>query len=332
MAPTSNLFAALVGLTETPESTTDGTDEDGFIEIRRKHKGRTSQPSGRAPGNSGKQQQQRRQPYQSKGQQQERPSTGRPVGTAAHNGGSAAEQAHEATLAESLDHATLREEPAAKPQRKNGKSLSYAAVIADSCAPQQPAGNQPTSAEPALSAPAEEGSASGSTNSAAPSAGAEAGAAADAKSGNSRQKKSGLRQPLVWLDLEMTGLDLEMDTIIEAACLVSDGSLDTVIEGPEVVIQQNEEVLESMNAWCIEHHGASGLTQRCRESTTSMQEAEEQLLAFVAEHTEPGEALLAFVAEHTEPGEARLAGNSVHVDMQFLRRHMPEPGEAVHDF
>ncbi len=101
-----------------------------------------------------------------------------------------------------------REEPAAKPQRENGKSLSYAAVIADSCAPQQPAGNQPTSAEPTESAPAEEGNASGRTDSAAPAVGAEAGAAADAKSGNSRQSKSGLRQPLVWLDLEMTGASM----------------------------------------------------------------------------------------------------------------------------
>lgn len=162
MASTSNLFAALVGLTETPESTTDSTDEDGFIEIRslcrlhvfsgskkfvycrsapedrllyirrdkqpwksgtwqplvaesgslkcrRKHKGRTSQPAGRAPGNHGKQQgQQRRQQYQSQRQQQERTSTGRPAGTSAQNGGPAAKEAHEADLAESLDHATLR--------------------------------------------------------------------------------------------------------------------------------------------------------------------------------------------------------------------------------
>ncbi|EIE25037.1 ribonuclease H-like protein, partial [Coccomyxa subellipsoidea C-169] len=116
-------------------------------------------------------------------------------------------------------------------------------------------------------------------------------------------------QPLVWLDLEMTGLDLENDTIIEAACLMSDGNLETTIEGPEIAIQQSEAVLASMNPWCIDHHGASGLTQRCRESTVSIEQAEEQLLEFVG--------------RHTEPGEARLAGNSVHVDMQFLRRRMP---------
>lgn len=102
-----------------------------------------------------------------------------------------------------------REEPSAKSQRENGKSLSYAAVIADGSAPQQPAGEQATSAEPALSRPAEEGNASRSTRSTAaqPSVVAE-GAAADAKGGNSRQSKSGLRQPLVWLDLEMTGASI----------------------------------------------------------------------------------------------------------------------------
>ncbi|KAK9820106.1 hypothetical protein WJX72_006205 [[Myrmecia] bisecta] len=124
-----------------------------------------------------------------------------------------------------------------------------------------------------------------------------------------------LHLPLIWLDLEMTGLDLDRDTIVEIACIVTDGDMRTVIEGPALAIHHPESVLTSMNAWCIEHHGASGLTQRVRESTISMQEAEQQVLKFVQ--------------RHTEPKLAQLAGNSVHVDLAFLRKHMPLLAEHI---
>ncbi|PNH00755.1 putative oligoribonuclease [Tetrabaena socialis] len=85
--------------------------------------------------------------------------------------------------------------------------------------------------------------------------------------------------------------------------------LDRLLQGPCLAIHHDEEVLANMNAWCIEHHGKSGLTQRVRESTTSLAEAEDQLLAFLVEHT----------AENA----AQLAGNSIHVDRMFLYRYMP---------
>lgn len=125
------------------------------------------------------------------------------------------------------------------------------------------------------------------------------------------------KQPLVWVDLEMTGLDLQRDKVIEIACLITDGRLRDPVEGPNIAIHQPDEVLDSMNAWCVEHHGASGLTQRVRDSTISMQEAEEQVLRFVMKHV-------------PEPKMALLAGNSVHVDLAFLRQCMPRLVDHLH--
>ncbi|KIY95155.1 putative REX2, RNA exonuclease 2 [Monoraphidium neglectum] len=136
-----------------------------------------------------------------------------------------------------------------------------------------------------------------------------AGSVGEAAAAAAVAKRKKLPNPLVWIDLEMTGLDIEKDTIIEIACLVTDGDLKTVVEGPSLAIHHPEAVIESMNDWCKEHHGKSGLTQRVRDSSTSLQEAEEQVLAFVA--------------AHTEFQSAQLAGNSVHVDRMFLQRHMP---------
>ena len=72
---------------------------------------------------------------------------------------------------------------------------------------------------------------------------------------------------LVWVDCEMTGLDTKIDTLLEVAVLVTDGDLNIVAEGPNIVIHHPEEVLTSMNEWCIQHHGKSGLTQMVRDST-----------------------------------------------------------------
>lgn len=88
-------------------------------------------------------------------------------------------------------------------------------------------------------------------------------------------------------------------------------------QGPNLAIHQSDEVLNGMNAWCIEHHGASGLTERVRDSTIGMQEAEDQVLAFVKKHV-------------PEPKVALLAGNSVHVDLAFLRQCMPRLVEHLH--
>lgn len=125
-----------------------------------------------------------------------------------------------------------------------------------------------------------------------------------------------LDQAIVWIDLEMTGLDVENHTILEIACLVTDGKLNRVVEGPSLVIHQSDEVLAAMNEWCVENHGKSGLTQRVRESTISIEEAEEQVLHFIE--------------QFVPPGQAPLAGNSVHADLAFLKRYMPKVANYLH--
>ncbi len=121
---------------------------------------------------------------------------------------------------------------------------------------------------------------------------------------------------LVWIDLEMTGLDVNKERIIEIATLVTDGDLNIVAEGPELVIHQSEELLAAMDEWNTSHHGDSGLTARVRASSVSEQDAEEQTLAFVA--------------EHCVKRKCPLAGNSIHHDRVFLNRYMPQLEDYVH--
>lgn len=121
---------------------------------------------------------------------------------------------------------------------------------------------------------------------------------------------------LVWVDLEMTGLDPRVHTILEIATLVTDASLELVAEGPELVIHQPEEALLGMNEWSREHHARSGLLDRVRDSTVSLGEAESRTLEFVA--------------AHCREGVAPLAGNSIHMDRFFLKFHMPRFEAYVH--
>lgn len=114
---------------------------------------------------------------------------------------------------------------------------------------------------------------------------------------------------LIWIDLEMTGLDAERERIIEAAVLVTNAELEIVAEGPNLVIHQSNELLAAMDAWNTRHHGESGLIKRVRASTVSEEEAEAEMLAFVS--------------DHTNAQEAPLAGNSIHQDRLFLSRYMP---------
>jgi oligoribonuclease len=109
---------------------------------------------------------------------------------------------------------------------------------------------------------------------------------------------------------------VESCALLEIAVLVTDGRLERVLEGPDLVIHQSEAVLAGMNEWCVSHHGKSGLTERVRSSKVSLQEAEE--------------AVLSFVARHTVAGHAQLAGNSVHCDLGFLRRYMPRLAAHLH--
>lgn len=116
-------------------------------------------------------------------------------------------------------------------------------------------------------------------------------------------------QRLIWLDLEMTGLDPERDRIIEIATLVTDADLNLVAEGPNLVIHQDDALLAGMDEWNTEHHGASGLTQRVRVSTLNEAEAEQQTLAFLR--------------QHLPAGVSPLCGNSICQDRRFLWRYMP---------
>ncbi len=126
----------------------------------------------------------------------------------------------------------------------------------------------------------------------------------------------GASERIVWVDLEMTGLDPEHDRILEAAVLITDAELNEVAEGPRVVVHQPEPVLAAMDAWCQEHHARSGLLAAVRTSRTTLERAEEELLDFVRRH----------VPERACP----LGGNSVHQDRAFLRRHMPRLERWLH--
>jgi len=113
----------------------------------------------------------------------------------------------------------------------------------------------------------------------------------------------------VWIDLEMTGLEVKKDAILEIACIITDGNLNTIAEGPSLVIHHPENVLASMNAWCKEHHTQSGLVEQVRTSTITTQQAENEVVTFIKKNCSPGTAF--------------LAGNSVWQDRIFLQTYMP---------
>lgn len=115
---------------------------------------------------------------------------------------------------------------------------------------------------------------------------------------------------LVWVDLEMTGLDPEQHRIIEMAAIVTDSDLNTLAEGPVITVHQPDAVLNLMDDWCTRQHGQSGLTQRVRESRTSEAEAQQQMLAFIS--------------QHVDKGVTPMCGNSIGQDRRFLVRYMPE--------
>jgi len=122
---------------------------------------------------------------------------------------------------------------------------------------------------------------------------------------------------LVWMDLEMTGLDHNSDVIVEIATLVTDNDLQIVAEGPDLVIHQSDEVLARMNKVVTDMHTHSGLINEIRESTITLEAA--------------GAATLEFIKEHV--GEARtvpLCGNSIGMDRRFLAAYLPEIEEYLH--
>ncbi len=115
---------------------------------------------------------------------------------------------------------------------------------------------------------------------------------------------------LIWIDLEMTGLDTSNDTIIEIATVVTDAELNTVAEGPVVAIHQPQEVLDGMDDWNQRQHNASGLCKRVLESEFSLREAELRTLKFLK--------------HYVSPNESPMCGNSICQDRRFLAREMPE--------
>jgi oligoribonuclease len=121
---------------------------------------------------------------------------------------------------------------------------------------------------------------------------------------------------LIWLDLEMTGLEPDHHVILEIGCLVTDAELNVVAEGPCFCISQPESILSSMDPWSQDQHGRSGLTQRCRRSTTSAAEAEEKTLTFLRNHC----------IEKASP----LCGNSIGQDRRFLYKYMPRLNAFFH--
>lgn len=114
---------------------------------------------------------------------------------------------------------------------------------------------------------------------------------------------------LIWIDLEMTGLDSTTDTIIEIATIVTDKYLNELAEGPVIAISQTRETMDAMDDWNTRQHGESGLTQRVLDSVMTLSDAESQTLAFLD--------------DWVEEGASPMCGNSICQDRRFLAREMP---------
>ncbi len=123
-----------------------------------------------------------------------------------------------------------------------------------------------------------------------------------------RAQKSAMN--LVWIDLETSGLDVETRVILEIATIITDRDLNILAEGPDLVIHQSEEVLATMDEWCMKQHRTSGLIEEVTRSTVSLSQAESETLAFVS--------------SYCPPRSCPLCGNSICFDRRFLIRYMPK--------
>jgi oligoribonuclease len=121
---------------------------------------------------------------------------------------------------------------------------------------------------------------------------------------------------LVWIDLEMTGLEPDTDCIIEIATIVTDQYIENAVEGPALAIHQPDDALNAMDEWNTTHHGNSGLTERVRASTITTTEAEQTTLGFLQKWVPAG----------TSP----MCGNSICQDRRFLYKYMPELAAYFH--
>ncbi|PFH52109.1 hypothetical protein AMATHDRAFT_140673 [Amanita thiersii Skay4041] len=123
--------------------------------------------------------------------------------------------------------------------------------------------------------------------------------------------------PLVWIDCEMTGLDPQTDRLLEIAVIVTNGNLQRVDSGINYVIRTNKTVLDSMDPWCINQHGQSGLTQACLSSPHSLDYVSSEVLAYIKKWI-------------PDRSTGVLAGNTVYMDRLFLAKEMPEVVDWLH--
>jgi len=123
-------------------------------------------------------------------------------------------------------------------------------------------------------------------------------------------------QRLVWIDMEMTGLDPDAERIIEVAAVVTESDLNIVAEAPVLVIHQSDALLAAMDKWNMSTHTKSGLIAKVRASTLTEDAAQDQLLAFLA--------------QHVPAGKSPLCGNTISQDRRFMRRYMPRLDAFFH--
>jgi len=121
---------------------------------------------------------------------------------------------------------------------------------------------------------------------------------------------------LIWIDLEMTGLEPQSDVIIEIATIVTDKELNILAEGPMIAVHQSDELLNGMDEWCTKQHGKSGLTQRVKDSTANEASAEQQTIDFLK--------------QYVPAGASPMCGNSICQDRRFLANYMPALEEFFH--
>ena len=127
-------------------------------------------------------------------------------------------------------------------------------------------------------------------------------------------KKS--KDNLVWIDMEMTGLDVEKERIIEVASIITDKNLNILEEGPNLIIHQPKKLLDAMDAWNQKQHAASGLIDEIKKSKITVKKAESLTLKFLKKYCIPGKAI--------------LAGNTVHHDRKFIAKYMPKLDKFLH--
>lgn len=121
---------------------------------------------------------------------------------------------------------------------------------------------------------------------------------------------------LIWIDLEMTGLKPDSDRILEMAIIITNSSLEVVVEAPVFAIHQSDEILSTMDSWNVEHHTRSGLIERVKKSELNEAQAETQMLEFIKP----------YAAQKKSP----MCGNSICQDRRFLARYMPQLEQYFH--